>query len=180
MSKYKRVKFLHTWNKHIWPTVRQDKMKFKSGKWCHHVAIFRNNNFKTYAQFQFSAVQSLPCPTLCDPMNRSTPGLPVHHHLPEFTQTHVHRVGDTIQPSHPLSSPSPPAPNPSQHQRLFQWVNSLHEVAKGLHDPDNHDGVITHLEPDILECEVKWALESITTNKTCAGGRLTVTRPAGL
>ena len=56
------------------------------------------------------------CPTLCDPMNRSTPGLPVHHHLPEFTQTHVHRVGDAIQPSHPRSSPSPPAPNPSQHQ----------------------------------------------------------------
>ena len=73
-----------------------------------------------------------PCPTLCDPMNRSTPGLPVHHHLPEFTQTHVHRVGDAIQPSHPLSSPSPPAPNPSQHQSLFQWVNSLHEVAKVL------------------------------------------------
>ena len=60
------------------------------------------------------------CPTLCDPMNRSTPGLPVHHQLPEFTQTHVHRVGDAIQPSHPLSSPSPPAPNPSQHQSLFQ------------------------------------------------------------
>ena len=56
------------------------------------------------------------CPTLCDPMNRSTPGLPVHHQLPEFTQTHVHRVSDTIPPSHPLSSPSPPAPNPSQHQ----------------------------------------------------------------
>ena len=60
------------------------------------------------------------CPTLCDPMNRSTPGLPVHHQLPEVTQTHVHRVGDAIQPSHPLSSPSPPAPNPSQHQGLFQ------------------------------------------------------------
>ena len=60
------------------------------------------------------------CPTLCDPINRSTPGLPVHHHLPEFTQTHVHRVSDAIQPSHPLSSPFPPAPNPSQHQSLFQ------------------------------------------------------------
>ena len=63
------------------------------------------------------SVQS--CPTPCDPMNRSTPGLPVHHQLPEFTQTHIHRVGDAIQPSHPLSSPSPPAPNPSQHQSLF-------------------------------------------------------------
>ena len=68
---------------------------------------------------QFSSVaQSYP--TLCDPMNRSTPGLPVHHQLPEFTQTHVQRVSDAIQPSHPLSSPSPPAPNPSQHQSLFQ------------------------------------------------------------
>ena len=67
---------------------------------------------------QFSSVQS--CPTLCDPINCSTPGLPVHHQLPEFTQTHVHRVSDTIQPSHPLSSPSPPAPNPSQDQGLFQ------------------------------------------------------------
>ena len=72
------------------------------------------------------------CSTLRDPMNGSTPGLPVHHQLPEFTETHVHRVSDAIQPSHPLSSPSPPAPNPSQHQRLFQWVNSSHEVAKVL------------------------------------------------
>ena len=67
----------------------------------------------------FSSVTQ-SCPTLCDYMNRSTPGLPVHHHLPEFTQTHVHRVSDAIQPSHPLSSLSPPALNPSQHQSLFQ------------------------------------------------------------
>ena len=80
---------------------------------------------------QFSSVAQ-SCPTLCDPMNRSTPGLPVHHQLREFTQTHVHWVSDAIQPSHPLSSPSPPAPNPSQHQGLFQWVNSSHEVAKVL------------------------------------------------
>ena len=60
------------------------------------------------------------CLALCDPMNRSTPGLPVHHQLPEFTQTHIHQVGDAIRPSHPLSSPSAPAPNPSQHQGLFQ------------------------------------------------------------
>ena len=87
----------------------------------------------TYTQwnFQFSSVPQ-SCPTLCDPMNRSTPGLPVHHQLPEFTQTHVHWVGDAIQPSYPLSSPSPPAPNSSQHQSLFQWVNSSHEVAKVL------------------------------------------------
>ena len=60
------------------------------------------------------------CPTLCDPMNRSMPGLPVHHQLPESTQTHVHQVSDAIQSSYPLPSPSPPAPNPSQHQGLFQ------------------------------------------------------------
>ena len=81
---------------------------------------------------RFSSVQSLSCVQLCDPMNCSTPDLAVHHKLPEFTQTHVHRVADAIQPSHPLSSPSPPAPHPSQHQGLFQWVNSLHEVAKVL------------------------------------------------
>ena len=80
---------------------------------------------------QFSSVTQ-SCPTLCDPMNCSTPGLLVHHQLPEFTQTHVHRVGDAIQPSHPLLSPPPPAPNPSQRQGLFQWVNSSHEVARVL------------------------------------------------
>ena len=80
---------------------------------------------------QFSSVAQ-SCLTLCYPMNRSTPGPPVHHQLLEFTQTHVHRVGDAIQPSHPLLSPSPPAPNPSKHQGLFQWVSSSHEVAKVL------------------------------------------------
>ena len=72
-----------------------------------------------YCKVQFSSVAQ-SCPTLCDPMNRSTPGLPVHHQLQEFTQIHVHRVCDAIQPFHPRSSPSPPAPNPSQHQSLFQ------------------------------------------------------------
>ena len=80
---------------------------------------------------QFSSVAQ-SCLTLCDPMNHSTPGLPVHHQLPDFAQTHVHRVSDAIQPSHPVSSPSPPAPNRSQHQSLFQRVNSSHEVAKVL------------------------------------------------
>ena len=75
---------------------------------------------------------------LCDPMNRSTPGLPIHHQLPEFTQTHAHQVSDAIQPSHPLSAPSPPAPNPSQHQGLFQRVNSLYEVAKVLESQPQH------------------------------------------
>ena len=82
-------------------------------------------------KYQFSSVDQ-SCPTLCGSMNCSTPGLPVYHQLLEFTQIHVHRVSDAIQPSHPLSSPSPPAPNPSQHQSLLQWVNSLHEVAKVL------------------------------------------------
>ena len=82
---------------------------------------------------QFSSVAQT-CPTLWDPTNRSTPGLPVHHHLPEFTQTHIHRFGDAIQPSHPLSSPFPPAPNPSQHQsfpvsQLFSWGGQSTEVA---------------------------------------------------
>ena len=76
--------------------------------------------FQLFSSVQFSSVAQL-CPTLCDPMSCRTPGLPVHHHLPWFTQTHVPGVGDAIQPSHPLSSPFPPAPNPSQHQS-FQWV----------------------------------------------------------
>ena len=80
---------------------------------------------------QFSSVTQ-SCPTLCDPMNLSMPGIPVHHQLLESTQTHAHRVSDAIHSSHPLSSPSPPAPNPSQHQALFQWVNCSHEVAKLL------------------------------------------------
>ena len=84
-----------------------------------------------FSSVQFSSVAQ-SCPTLCDPMNRSTPGLPVHHQLLEFTETQDHRVSDAIQPSHPLSSPSPPAPNPSQHQSLFQLVNSSHEAAKVL------------------------------------------------
>ena len=84
----------------------------------------------TVSLHQIRSDQSLST-TLCNPMNCSMPGLPVHHQLLEFTQTHVHRVGDAIQPSHPLSSPSS-APNPSQHQSLFQWVNSSHEVATVL------------------------------------------------
>ena len=77
-------------------------------------------------------------PTLCDPMDCSTQGRPVHDQLPEFTQTHVHWVGDTIQPSHPLASPSPPTLNLSQHKGLFQWVSSSHEVAKLLEFQPQH------------------------------------------
>ena len=85
----------------------------------------------SHLSVEFSSVAQ-SCLTLCNPMNHSTPGLPVHHQLPEFTQTHVHWVSDAIQPSHPLSSPSPPAPHPSLHQSLFQWVNFSQEVAKVL------------------------------------------------
>ena len=81
--------------------------------------------------YQFSSVAQ-SCPTLCDPMNCSTPGLPVHYQVPEFTQTHVDWIGDAIQPSHPLSFPLPLALNLSQHQGLFQWVSSSHQVAKVL------------------------------------------------
>ena len=86
-------------------------------------------NYLTIIQFSSDAQL---CPTLCDPMDCSTPGFPVHRQLPVLAQTSVHQVGDAIQPSHPLSSPSPPAFNLSQHQGLFQWVSSLHEVAKVL------------------------------------------------
>ena len=100
-------------------------------QWC-HPAISSSVVPLSFCPHQFSSVQfssvAQSCPTLCNPMNCSMPGFPVHHELQEFTQTHVHRVGDAIQPSHPLLSPSPPAPNPSQHQSLFQWVNSLPEA----------------------------------------------------
>ena len=97
--------------------------------------LFLKINFfavqKLLSWIQFSSVTQ-SCPSLCDPMDCSIPGFPVHHQLPELTQTHVHRVGDAIQPSHPLSSPSPPAFKLSQHQGLFQWVSSLHQVAQVL------------------------------------------------
>ena len=95
----------------------------------HNVSVRCSGCNCYYCQFS-SVAQS--CPTLCNPMNRSTPGLPVHHQLLEFTQIRVCWVSYAIQPSHPRLSPSPPAPNPSQHQSLFQWVNSSHEVARVL------------------------------------------------
>ena len=87
------------------------------------------SDFKTHKDLSFSSVAQ-SCWNLCDPMDCSTPGFPVHHQLLEPTQTHVHRIGDAIQPSHPLSSPSPPAFNLSQHQGLFQWVGSLYHIVK--------------------------------------------------
>ena len=108
---------------------------------CHRYAL---------SSVEFSSVAQ-SCPTLCDPMNCSTPGLPVHHQLLEFTRTHVHPVSDAIQSSHPLSSPSPPAPNPSQHQSLFQWVNPSHEVAKVLEFQLQHHSLQRNPRVDLLQ-----------------------------
>ena len=91
------------------------------------LAMTNQHKFSSFSQFSRSVMSDSLWP-----MNCSVPGLPVHHQLPEFTQTHVHWVGDGIQPSHPLSSPSPPALNCSQHQGLFKWISSLHQVAKVL------------------------------------------------
>ena len=110
-------------------------------------------NTQTTAQlhsFQYILVTQ-SCLTLCDPMNHSIPGLPAHHQLPEITQTHLHRVNDGIQPSHPQSSPSPPALNPSQHQSLFQWVNTSHEVVKVLEFQFQHHSLQRNPRADLLQ-----------------------------
>ena len=99
---------------------------------------------------QFSSVAQ-SCLTLCDPVDCRTPGFPVHHQLPEFTQTHVHWVGDAIQPSHPLSSPSPPTCNLSQHQGFFQWVSSLHQAAKVLEFQFQHQSFQWKPSTDFLQ-----------------------------
>ena len=101
--------------------------------------------FNNTVQFSCSVVSD------CNPMNRSMPGLPVHNQLPEFTQTHIHRVSDAIQPSHPRSSPSPPAPSLSQHQSLFQWVNSSHQVAKVLEFQLYHHSFQRNPRADLLQ-----------------------------
>ena len=92
-------------------------------------AVYSTQDSKWFSSVQFSLVAQ-SCPALCGPMDCSTPGLPVHHQLPELAQTHAHWVSDAIQPSHPLSSPFPPTLNLSQHQGLFHWVSSSHQVAK--------------------------------------------------
>ena len=101
------------------PKASQRKFPSEGDVLCHD---YRGGS---WLLIQFSSVTQ-SCPTLCDPMNRNTPGLPIHHQLPEFTQTHIHRVGDAMQPSHPLLSLSPPALNPSQYEGLFKWVYSSH------------------------------------------------------
>ena len=102
-------------------------------------------------EVEFSSVQLLSRVRLCDPVNCSMPGLPVHHWLPEFTQTHVHWVGDAIQLSHPLSSPSPPALNLSQHRGLFKWVSSSHPVAKILEFELQHQSFQWTPRTDLLQ-----------------------------
>ena len=129
--------------------------------------ISRDRSILSWVHFS-SVGQS--CPALCDPMNHSTPGLPVHHQLPKFIQTHGHWVGDAIQPSHPLLSPSPPAPNPSQDQGLFQWVNSSHQVAKVLEFQHQHHFFQWTPRTDLLQdglvgspCSPRHSQESSTT-----------------
>ena len=112
---------------HMLPWLQQPRKKvLKCLQWQLNVSAQRRH------MSPVSSVQLLSHVRLCDAMDCGTPGLPVHHQLPECTQIHVHWVGDAIQPSHSLSSPSLPAPNPSQHQGLFQWVSSSHRVAKVL------------------------------------------------
>ena len=119
----------HRWHSHC-PSIQRTIYSMKDAEKCldhcrelaDFVSVLSSVHMHTHSiigSIQFSSVAQ-SCPTLCGPMDCSMPGLPVHHQLPEFTQTHVHRVSDAIQPSHPLSSLSPPAPNPSQHQGLFQ------------------------------------------------------------
>jgi len=127
-------------NKRVWNTVlgcniRKKKKIDRMISVCFQGKPFNITVIKVSVQFR-SVAQS--CLTLCDPMNCSMPSLPIHHQLLEFTQTHIHWVSDAIQPSHPLSSPSPPAPNPSQHQSLFQWVKSSHEVANKIYATTNN------------------------------------------
>ena len=150
-------------------------------------------HFKTSLRILLLVTQS--CPTLCDSMDCSPPGFPLLHHLPEFAETHVHWVRDAIQPSHPLSSPSPPTFNLSQHQGLFQWVNYSHQVAKVLKlllsiSPSNEYSGLTSFridwfdlqgtlksllqhhssKPSILQCSTFFMVELshpyITTGKT--------------
>ena len=123
--------------------MQENHHKFKRLK-----KLYSGNSLARTQRFHCHSVQ-FSCFQLCNPVNRNTPGLPVHHQLPESAQTHVHWVGDAIQPPHPLSSPSPPALNLSQHQGLFQWVGSWHQVAKvlefsfSIRPSDEYSGLIS-------------------------------------
>ena len=108
-------------------------MEVNEKKKANHEQVLNKDIFRKPSNMSvhFSLVAQL-CLALCNPIDCSTPGFPVHHQAPEFTQTHVHWISDDIQPSHPLSSPSPPTFNLSQHQGLFKWVSSSHQVATVL------------------------------------------------
>ena len=123
---------------------------------CNHYYNLIKEHFSSPPSVQFSSVAQ-SCLTLCYPMSRSTPGLLVHHQLPEFTQTHVRQVGDAIQPSYPLLSPSPPAFNLSQHQGLSQWVSSLHQVAKVLEFQLQHQSFQWILRNNFLYDWLVWS-----------------------
>ena len=126
--------------------LHRKRKKLTLMKIClHNNSLYYSYNLSVSIIFS-SVAQS--CPTLCNPMYCSTPGLPVHHQLLEFTQTHVHRVGDAIQPSHPLSSPSPPALNLSQHRGLYKWVSSSHQskywsFSFNISPSNEHSGLIS-------------------------------------
>ena len=160
---WKKWQILFSWApKSLWTVTVAMKLK--------DVCSLEEKLWPTSVQFssvQFNSVTQ-SCLTPCDPMNCSTPGLPVHHQLPEFTQTHVHWV-NAIQPSHPRLSPSPPAPNPSQHQSLFQWVNCSHEVAKVLDSIlNNREFTLPrkiHLVKAMVFPVVMYGCESWTTKK---------------
>ena len=122
-------KWIKVW--YVMDKEGMDRVNKQNGILLRHYNEWNNAICSHMDEPQFSSVTQ-SCPTLCDPMNCSTPGLPVHHQLQETTKTHVHWVGDDIQPSHPLSSPSPPAFILFQHQGLFQWVSSSHQGAKVL------------------------------------------------
>ena len=129
------------------PQIRDQTNSSWIGKWIlYHWAM--GEVFMCHSVQLSSVAQS--CPTLCNSMSCSTPGLPVHHQLPEFTQTHAHWVSDAIQPSHPLSSSSPPTLNLSQHQGLFQWVSSSHQVAKILEFQLQHQSFQETPRTDLL------------------------------
>ena len=123
----------------------------KLSQWFLNDTDKASQNVEWYSRSDQIRSVAQSCPTLCHPMNRSTPGLPVRHQIPEFTQTHTHWVSDAIQPSHPLLSPSPLAPNPFQHQSLFQWVNSSHEVAKVLEFQLQHHSFQRNPRADLLQ-----------------------------
>ena len=155
---------------HVWIWELDCEERRASKNWCFWSAVLEKTlesplDCKEIPSVQFSSVTQ-SCPTLCDPMNHSTPGLPVHHQLPELIQTHVHWVGDAIQPSHPLSSPSPPAFIHSQHQGLFKWVSSSHQMAKVLEFQLQHQSFRWIFRTDFLRLDWLYLPEGQGTLKS--------------